>query len=184
MIGLVVLLGSRQPAPGGAVDPSANAGLQVLGGSISPSGGLTLKEQKLLEQLPGTVSEMCIPEARSEEAVGNVASLWCDLLPVAEADEVWFDRFSDLDLLNNAFTDFARRSGAPGGSCSETTARAVGVWAVPDVHEGRLLCYGAEGSVWIAWTYEEDRILARARRVGSDSADLWRWWRETARFLR
>jgi DNA-binding SARP family transcriptional activator len=147
----------------------------------SPPSGLTIDEQKLVDQLPAVFANMC---SESEEPVGNVASLWCDLPPIAEAEQVWFDRFAGLDLLNATVNDDAQRHGASTGTCSDTTALAVGPWTVPNVHRGRLLCYQADGAAWIEWTYEDDLILARARRGDSDSPALWRWWRETARFLR
>jgi DNA-binding SARP family transcriptional activator len=178
----VALAGTILVIAGGAVLLRTIAG--GTSGIVSPSSTLTVDQQELLDQLPGTVAKTCAPEGRPEEALGNVASLWCDLPPVAGADEVWFDRFSGPGPLDTTFSDIAQRSGAPVSTCSETTERAVGVWSVPDVHEGRLLCYEADGSVWIVWTYDADDILARARRIGSDSRGLWRWWRETARFLR
>jgi DNA-binding SARP family transcriptional activator len=191
--GTIVVIGGGfvllRAITGGAVfTPSTTApaagGSSSLGVIASPSSALTLEEQKLLDQLPGAVSRWCAPEADPGDAVGNVASLWCDLPPIAEADEVWFDRFSDVGLLNTTVNDIAKRHGLSAGTCNNTTARAVGPWSVPDVHRGRLLCYEVEGSVWVVWTYDDDRILAKARRGGSDSPGLWRWWREVARFLR
>jgi DNA-binding SARP family transcriptional activator len=176
----------RAMTGGGAITPSTtgSGGGPSSGLIASPSSGLKLEEQKVLDQLPAAVADRCTAEARSVEALGNVANLWCDLPPVAEADEVWFHRFSDVGQVNTTFNDIAQRSGAPRGMCSETTARAEGVWGVTDVHRGQLLCYEADGAVWVVWTYDDDLILARARRIGSDAPALWRWWRETARFLR
>jgi DNA-binding SARP family transcriptional activator len=162
----------------GAVVLRAISGLGLVKSLLS---GMTIDEQELLDQVPAAVAETC---SGSEQPIGNVASLWCDLPPIAEADEVSFDRFSGLALLDATFNDDAQRYGASTGTCSDTTASAVGPWTVPDVHRGRLLCYQADGAAWIVWTYEDDLILARARRGGSDSPALWRWWRETARFLR
>jgi DNA-binding SARP family transcriptional activator len=168
---------STSPA-GGAVIPSGS------GGSPGPSGPLTLDDEKLLDQLPAAIKPHCIPVALSEEAIGNSANLFCDLPLIAEADEVWFHRFSAPGLLANAFNDIAERSDVPAGECSETMSRAIGTWEIPDVRMGRVLCFEADGAVWIVWTSEADRILGRARREGSEWRELYRWWRETRRFLR
>jgi hypothetical protein len=154
--------------------------------SPSPSDERTIGEKKLLDQLPRAVAGTCTPESHPEQAVGNAASLWCDLPPVAEADEVWFDRFSPADLAHRTFNDIAAEHDVPGGDCSEATGRAVGLWSIKDVQRdsGGLLCYEADGGVWIVWTYDTDGILARARRGDSDWKGLYVWWRETRRFLR
>jgi DNA-binding SARP family transcriptional activator len=143
-----------------------------------------LSDRELLDQIPSAIVGTCTPEGRAVHALGNDANMWCDLPLVADADEVWYHRFSNLDLTNTVFNDIAGLSGAPVGTCSETTPRAVGTWEIPDVYHGGLLCYEADGSVWIVWTYDDDHILARARRGGPDSDALYRWWGEAKRFLR
>lgn len=171
---------------GPAPSTSATTGLSGSAPSSSPlASGLNIDEQKLSAQLPLALVDVCVPGSSAVGDVASVASLSCDLPPIAEADEVLFDRFSSLSLMNSSFSDIAQRSGAPNGECSATVPSAVGDWKVPDVHHGRLLCYAeaVDDSVWIVWTYEADLVLARARRGGSDSSALFRWWRNTARFL-
>jgi hypothetical protein len=60
----------------------------------------------------------------------------------------------------------------------------VQTWTVPDVHEGKLLCYSTEDASLVVWSYDADKILARASRRGNDWLALYAWWREKAIFLR
>jgi hypothetical protein len=56
---------------------------------------------------------------------------------------------------------------------------AQGNWQVGSTHSGRLLCYQAEGSTWIVWSYDAERIAARAVRRGDTPEDwlgLYVWW--------
>ena len=170
--------GSALPTSGTVSDSGANQ-------SSSPDSSivLTLADQELSDQLPGAVGNDCRPASVAEGAVGDAASLRCLLPPIAEAEEVWFDRFSTLDSLNVNFGDLVQRSGASAGNCA-TTPEAVQPWTVPDVHEGMLLCYSTEDASWVVWSYDADKILARASRRGNDWLALYTWWRETANFLR
>jgi hypothetical protein len=110
-------------------------------------------------------------------------SLRCPQPLSAGADEVWVDEFSSPDLLAGAFAEAVARTGTPAGDCA-TTPRAHGPWKIPNVHAGSLLCYQSDGATWLVWTYDEDRILVRARREGGDWLELVAWWRRTAPFLR
>ena len=50
-----------------------------------------------------------------------------------------------------------------------------------------LLCYEADGSRWIVWSYDADRIAARAVRRGDEPEDwvgLYHWWDQIRLFLR
>jgi hypothetical protein len=140
-------------------------------------------ELDLMDQLPTAVRSDCRPVSAADGGRGDEARLRCVLPLIAEADEVWFDRFSTPDSLNASFNDLRQESGASPGDCADSRL-AVQTWEVRDVHEGQLLCYTADSTAWIVWTYEGDRILARVSRRGDDWMKLYLWWRETARFLR
>jgi DNA-binding SARP family transcriptional activator len=185
LAGLAVLLTVRQPAPAGA-----DSGQTSVSGQAGPSSSdqaspplLNHAELALLAQLPGAVGEDCVAASIADGGLGDVASLRCVLPLSADAEEVRFDRFSTSDSMEAAFNDLVQGSSARAGDCG-TTQRAVDSWEVPQVHSGRLLCYPAVGEVRIAWTYEADRLLARAIRQGSESGALYDWWRRTAMFLR
>lgn len=167
--------GERGSAASADVSAEASAG--------ATSSPLTTAEDELLAKLPHAVSADCEPASAAEGSAGGSVSLRCRLPLSADADEMWFDQFSTSDALARAFADVVAQAQALAGDC-ETTAPAQTPWAVPNVHRGNLLCYRAEGAAWLVWTYDDDRILARARRSGDDLRALLAWWRETAIFLR
>ena len=50
-----------------------------------------------------------------------------------------------------------------------------------------MLCYASGGNVWIVWSYDAERIVARAVRTGATPEDwrgLYDWWSQTRLFLR
>jgi class 3 adenylate cyclase len=185
------ILPGLAPSSGDGVPPPGESGSVPSGGAESPSvdagatssPALTEAEAALLAKLPAAVREECAPASAAEGSAGGSVSLRCALPLSADADEVWFDQFSTADALARAFADAVALAQAPSGDC-RTSAPAHTPWAVPDVHRGSLLCYEAEGAAWLVWTYDDDRILARARRGDDDWQALLAWWRETAIFLR
>ena len=70
--------------------------------------------------------------------------------------------------LTGAFADALARTRASPGDC-ETTPLAHGLWAVPERSCGETVCYSADGAAWLEWTYDDDRILVRARRGDGDA---------------
>jgi hypothetical protein len=64
--------------------------------------------------------------------------------------------------------------------------RAQGNWNVGGTLSGRLLCFQSDGGTWIVWSYNADRILARAVRSGDTLEDwhgLFDWWSQVRLFL-
>ena len=178
--------GPNGPGGSAAAGTPAGASAQPSGGpvtSASPSPLLTAAEEELVARLPAAVKEDCVPASAADGSAGGSLSLLCRLPLSAAADEVWVDEFPTPEALAGAFAEAVARARAPTGAC-ETTPLAHGPWEVPNVHAGRLLCYPEEGAVWLVWTYDDDRILVRARRGGVDWKALHAWWRETAIFLR
>jgi class 3 adenylate cyclase len=172
---------AAMPAGNGGADANAHTSPGSNAGE-APRPTLSGDEESLRAKLPAAISADCETASAAEGSAGGSVSLRCALPLSASADEVWFDQFSTADGLARAFADALARTQAPDGSC-ETEARAHGPWEVPNVHAGRLLCYQENGA-WLVWTYDEDRILARARRADGDWQALFAWWRETAIFLR
>jgi hypothetical protein len=137
----------------------------------------------LIGKLPVAIGEDCMPATVAEGSSGGSVSLRCELPLSAAADEVWVDLFPTPESLRGAFSDAVAQARAPQGDC-ETAPVAFGPWLVRNVHSGQLLCYQEQGAGWLVWTYEDDRILIRARRGGGDMAALYAWWEDTAIFLR
>ena len=151
--------------------------------SGDPEQALTAAEEDLRAKLPGGISENCVASSAAAGSAGGSVSLRCQLPLSADADEVWVDQFPTPETLAGAFADAVARTRAPAGNC-EAASLAHGTWDVPNVHAGTVLCYPEAGAAWLMWTYDEDRILVRARRGGDDWEALYAWWRQTAIFLR
>ena len=195
LTGLIVVIAAgavllRTIPSGAGFGPSSTAtpgtgGSSGLGGSLGPSSGLTLEEQKLLDQLPADVATTCTPETRSQRSPRERGELWCDLPPVAAVDEVWFDRFSDLGL---GQLDVQRHRSAKRRTRGHVQRDDGGSRRV----SGRYQTFTA-GDCCVTRRTARSGSCGPTRRTGSspgrnvsdsDSPELWRWWRETAMFLR
>lgn len=162
-----------------------------IGASASPSTAPAAfpdpEEADLLAQLPGEIRDSCRRTEEPTERIGAVASVRCDLELAAEADTAWYDRFETLQPLSNALFDVIEVQSLPRGDCGPDVSRAQGNWQVGSTHSGRLLCYQADGSTWIMWSYDAQRIAARAVREGDAPEDwlgLYEWWSQVRLFLR
>jgi len=193
LLSAVALLGALTGiGPLGRVAPSSTA--EDPAGSSAPSSGdaavsakpkpvLTAAEEDLLAKLPAAINVDCASASAAEGSAGGSVSLHCQLPLSAAAGEVWIDEFPSPETLEAAFAEAIARTRATVGDCA-TTELAHGPWEVPNVRAGNLLCYQDKGAVWLVWTYDSDRILAKARRGGDDWKALHTWWRQTAIFLR
>ena len=76
---------------------------------------------------------------------------------------------------------------------------STGRWTRADQDAGAILCYrGSDGGriakdengtweergpAWLYWSYVDEPIFAWATRADGDSAALYDWWSQTARFI-
>jgi class 3 adenylate cyclase len=144
-------------------------------------------EADLLAQVPSDVRNACARAAAGDVLAGAVASLRCDLALASEADTVLYHRFPTGQTLATAVSQIVTRERLAFAECGADTPRAQGNWRVGSTHGGRLLCYPSEGASWVVWTYEADRIMARAVRAGDGEQDwlgLYEWWSQIRLFLR
>jgi len=144
------------------------------------------EEADLIAQVPAEFRDACRRDVESRPA-GVFASVQCDLALTAEADTVWYESFGSLQQLSNVLSDLTLAQGVPRGECSPEIPRAQGNWQVGSTHSGRLVCYQADGSTWLLWSYDAKRILARAVRGGDAPEDwqgLYEWWTQVRLFLR
>jgi class 3 adenylate cyclase len=180
-----LIIAAQRPAGG----PGATGSI---GSDASPSPETSAAfpnpdEADLLLQLPMEIRDECRRTEEPSERIGAVASVRCELPLAAEADAVWYDRFDSLQQLSNALLEFTEAQGLLRGDCGPDVSRAQGNWQVGSTHSGRLLCYQAEGSTWIVWSYDAERIAARAVRRGDTPEDwlgLYVWWTQARLFLR
>lgn len=144
------------------------------------------EEADLIAQVPTDIRDAC---RRNDEPrpTAVLASVRCDLALTVEADTVLYESFGSLQQLSNVLSDLILAQGVPRGDCSPDISRAQGNWQVGSTHSGRLVCYQADGSTWLLWSYDAERILARAVRGGDTPEDwlgLHEWWTQVRLFLR
>lgn len=174
-----LIIAAQQPASSPSPTPAASDPVV----NTSPNSG----ETDLLAQVPSEIRGACVRASAEDALIGAIASVRCDLGLAAEADTVWYDRFESLQGLANALSLVIDRERLQRGDCASEVSRAQGNWQVGSTHSGRLLCYQAEGSTWITWSYDAERIVARAERAGDTPGDwlgLYKWWTQIRLFLR
>ena len=179
-----VLLAAQRPE--GSPSPSAPTGATPGQSATAPAAFPNAEEADLTARVPTDIRDSC---RRSDEPrpSGVLASVRCDLALTAEADTVWYESFGSLQQLSNVLSDLILDQGVPRGDCSPDVSRAQGNWQVGSTHSGRLVCYQADGSTWALWSYDAERILARAVRGGDTPEDwqgLYEWWTQVRLFLR
>ena len=182
--GYLLLAGQRPPPSPDASDAIGSSG------NPSPEALATFPnsdEGDLLAQLPAAIRETCVRSDDASEQMGGIASVRCDLGLAEEVETVWYERFDSLQQLSTALFEVVDVQSLPRGDCSAEVSRAQGNWQVGSTHSGRLLCYQADGSTWIVWSYDAERIAARAVRAGEspeDWAGMYDWWSQVRLFVR
>ena len=179
-----LLTAAQRPPPGTNVTPGASTPA-----ASAPVSGIfpTSEEADLLAQVPSEFRELCVRAPDADAFAEAIASLRCDLELAAKADTVWYDRFHSDQEVSNALLAITQLQSLPRGDCGPTTPRAQGNWNVGTTLSGSRLCYQADGSTWIVWTYRADRIAARAVRAGDSPSDwlgLFEWWSQARLFVR
>jgi class 3 adenylate cyclase len=146
----------------------------------------TAAESDLLEQVPAGIRNVCERAAGAEKLPQTTASLRCDLELGEKADTAWYHRFESSQAMTDYLTRLNQEQRLPNGTCSPDVSRAQGTYQIGGTHSGIAYCYQTDGGTWMVWTYDVDRILARAVRSG-DSDDDWRalfdWWSQIRLFL-
>lgn len=145
------------------------------------------EEADLLAQVPSSFRELCGRAPDADALAGAIASLRCDLDLAADADTVWYGRFATDQDLQIALSLIIQARRLPFAECGTEVSRAQGNWHVGTTRSGNILCYQEDGSTWIVWSYNAERIVARAVRAGDGPQDwlgLFEWWDEAKLFLR
>lgn len=174
-----LLNAAQRPSGGPGATP---AGSGPVGGTFP-----TAEEADLLGQVPSEIRDTCGRASDEDALMGAISSLRCDLELAAEADTVWYDRFATSQGLSDALALVMQRENLQRGDCGPQVPRAQGNWQVGSTHSGRLLCYETDGRTWITWSYDAERIVARAVRGGATPDDwlgLYEWWGQIRLFLR
>ena len=136
-------------------------------------------------ELPNAIGkDDCRPASVAEGSLGGVTSLHCNLPVNAEADEVWFDRFETQAALRPRSAASLPMSGRRPKTVRTARGRRSSRGVCSMSTKGTVLCHANDGGASFVWTYESERLLARAAVVRMGISPRLRWWDATARFLR
>jgi hypothetical protein len=193
-VGVSGILGGRQAAAGPSAPPGASSTLAAIASAsptatttAAPTSAPSSADDELLAQLPTEVHDFCKPTEAAAERRGTIASVRCDLPLSANAETVWYDRFDTLQESSGEIYGVADTQHVPSSvECAPKQPRGQGNWRVGSTHSGRLVCYSSGGKDWIVWSYDAERIVARAVRNGETDADwqgLYDWWKRVSLFL-
>jgi hypothetical protein len=166
-------------------------------------------ERALLALLPLTIQGSCergsyaavqgdIPNAGTGGALGPAttrlpnASLSCPQTAASGANLLQIRDFGDPTNLGKtgvtaegAVSAVASKQGTTGGECSQDVTRVNGRWQRSGADAGAIVCFidGPTGDAVLYWSYEDDAILVRAVNQRGDTAALYDYFLETARFI-
>ena len=59
----------------------------------------------------------------------------------------------------------------------------MGEWRVGVTFSGTRVCWVDDSGAWVAWTYQDEQVLARAVRGDGDVQGLDAWWGDIHPFL-
>lgn len=145
-----------------------------------PNGG----ERYLLARLDPEVARLCTRESASSRAGGSVAGLYCATASRFGVD-AYYDLFPTRAGLDASYGRYRRANGVPldSGDCvpgpgvRASSIPAEGTWGYAGAGrrpEGRVMCFTADGDVWLVTGHERIRTLSffsapRRRQVN----DFW-----------
>ena len=203
VVGMVIVAGLLVASGGGGgdggADPSSGVGSSVPPTSTSleasptedvfPSG----EEQALLDVLPPDIRDACVRgpynlvEGDAMDA-RPIASLACPRPVASGADEVLVRRFLPAGgggafTTDSAISAVQAYRGIASGDCA-TSRRGASRYQVAG-KEVALVCYvdSSNGDSILYWSYQDDAILVKATNRRGDSAALYTFFEQTARFI-
>jgi hypothetical protein len=176
--------------PATPTSPASTAGTpqpqeQTPGDDVPPgsvqSAGPDSAQQTLLELVPASVQESCVPSRFGLEKLQTRASLSCNLPDGITVDFHWFTTTEQMLAVL-----YENQKGGPehGGDCSTDPWPAVGPWAVDSGEVGTLSCFTKSDGAVIEWTYDNMDMSGYARRPDGDTGKLFDWWLRVGRTTR
>ncbi len=107
----------------------------------------------------------------------------CDLPLGEDARTLWLREYLGRVSAASQMEGLSVTWGADGEACGDRPT-GYNPWQVGGERLGMVTCKGEEGRpAWIAWSYEEDGLIASAVNDTGDWRLLHSWWRSTAPFL-
>ena len=192
--------GAGDPSIGGNAIPTVAPTQEAYPGAV---------ETALLKLLPSALAASCergsyaavqgdLPNAGTGGALGAattrvpVASLTCPQAAASGANLVQIRDFGEATNLGKTgvtaegvVSAVASKQGTTGGECSQDVTRVNGRWALAGVDAGAIVCFTdpATGDAVLYWSYEDDAIVVRAVNQRGDTAALYDYFLQIARFI-
>ncbi len=168
------------PAASGASPASATPASSAAGPSA-----LTSVERELLGLLPSDMEEGCLASPH-ELLPLSLATFRCELPVGSGADIVWWDMLASKSETALAIERIGRAHEltSADSECSPDVSTGMGQWSLGLTFSGTRVCWVDDSGAWVAWTYGDERVLARAVRADGDAMDLHAWWEDVAPFLK
>ncbi len=182
LIGAAFTLGNRgQGSVASSATPGPSTGVASTPPTNDPS-GYTSRERDLLALIPSDMAGDC--RAAPGEADDTASATFrCDLPLGSGADTVWWDRFGSKGDTIVAFERIVRARQLPEVACGPDVAEGQSEWRLGSTFSGSRACWPAEDGAWVAWSYLDEQVLARAVRADSDWRGLDAWWNDVAPFV-
>jgi hypothetical protein len=164
-----------------------------VGSNVGSAPFPTTAEEALLRRLPTSLRADC--QRGSYGLIANklrvkpVASITCPLGPDSGAKRVDLLQISDFEDVTAS--EVVAAIGAEPGRCPRT-GPADDRWSNGERDVGAVVCYADLLDQIVAWSYDDDRLVARASsRGGADLAPgagaafarLWDWWLASAKTI-
>jgi hypothetical protein len=179
--------GNRAFDAAGATPTAAAAGPPTAPApsTMPPASGPVGAERELSDLLPSDMAGAC--QANPDDAMPlSLATFRCELPVGSRADTVWWDLLGSKSETALAIERIGRSHDlAPDDpDCGPDTSTGMGEWTLGLTFSGTRVCWVDDAGAWTAWTYGDERVLARAVRADGDAQDLHAWWEDIAQFLK
>ena len=189
-------------SPGASASPGADAASPTASTLPSAAASSTedvfpdAAEAALLEKLPKSLAAAC--ERGSYDLVrtdfgvnghGKVPAASVSCRPTGDPGVnivlVRAFEYGGADFnVDTAVSGLAAAARVPGGDCA-SSRRANGRWKLGGEDAGAIVCWvdSSTGDAILAWSYPGSKILVKATNQRGDSAALYAWFEQNARFI-
>lgn len=152
-----------------------------IGSNVGEAPFPTTAEAALIGQLPAPLREDCQRGSygliANKSKVRPIASITCLQAPGSGAALLDLLQISDFEDVTAS--EVIQAIGASPGGCPPS-AQDDGRWSIGDRDMGAIVCYVSTLDQIIAWSYDDDRLIARAARRGTELSKLYDWWQANA----
>ena len=186
------------PSSAGQVTPGATSTPATAAATATAQPFPNLSERSLMERLPERLGADCRRDltklytltAPDRDPFGfyvegsvPLQGIKCDLPLGQDARTLWLREFLGRVSAANQMEGLSITWDGEGSACGDRPT-GYNPWLVGGERIGMVTCKGGQGQpAWIAWSYEEDALVASAVNDAGDWQALHAWWRSTAPLL-